>query len=251
VQGDAVLVGGDVYGAAAEVSLADGSVRWFLQQDQTATEQAAFLGAGEFVGFLGEDTAILSGGLAAHYTVVAVDRASGEIVWTRFSPVPPRALLVDDDLLVLRTAETALAALDPASGEDHWVVAEPAWEDDGLRAAARVAGDVVILATIDEVIGLDRATGEEVWRTDDREAQVFNSVPTPFDDRVVGFAAQPTILALQSSDGTVRSGLFWDGGPVGTVDLLAVDGDRALVAAGRSTNQQPSTLWLLDLTDLA
>jgi outer membrane protein assembly factor BamB len=251
VRDDAVLVGGDVYGAAAEVSLADGSVRWFLQQDRTATEDAGFLGAGEFVGFLDEDVAILSGGLAAHYTVVAVDRASGEVIWTRFSPVTPRALLVDDELLVLRTSETTLAALDPVTGEDRWVVEEPAWEDDGLRGPARVAGDVVIVSTIDEVTGLDRATGDEVWSSGDRDAQVFNSLATPFDDRVVGFAAEPTILALQSPDGSVRTGRFWDDGPVGTVDLIAVDGDRALVAAGRSTNQQPSTLWLLDLTDLA
>lgn len=250
VEGDAVLVGGDTYGSAAEVSLADGSVRWFLLQDQTATEDAAFLGAGESVGVLGADTVVLSGGSAAHYTVVAVDRASGEIRWTRFSPVPPRPVLVDDDL-VLRTSATTLAALDPATGEERWAVEEPAWEDDGPRSAARVAGDVVIVATIDEVIGLDRDTGDEVWSTGDREAQVFNSLPTPFDDRVVGFTAEPTVLALQSSDGTVRTGRFWDGGPVGTVDLLAVDGDRALVAAGGSTTRQPSHLWLLDLTDLA
>lgn len=247
VDDDGVLVGGDVYGSAAEISLADGQRRWFLQQDTTVTDDATFLGAGGDVAFLDADTALLAGGGSRDYTVVSVDRDSGRVGWTRQTEAAPR-LVVGDRALFFRDSDTALVAVDPATGEDRWRVEDDGWDGDPLIEPVRLVGDVVVGRNIAGMTAWDAGNGEQTWTLDDREVIPLQTSPVEHDGRLVGLISA-SVLSVITQDGEPTSGQFWEG-MSGTVEILEVEGDRALVAGRGSTDQQPSLLWLLDLTDL-
>ncbi len=99
---------------------------------------------------------------AADGKLLELDGRTGETAAEIAVTKEPREILVDGGLLVLSEARTLRA----------WDVAtrKPAWEA-ALEARRIVASDGgLYLVTPTHVVGLDRATGKELWRTADPEA---------------------------------------------------------------------------------
>jgi cellulose synthase operon protein C len=88
--------------------------------------------------------------------VIAVDAATGEMVWSKERPEPEARLLAVDDQRVLLSGER-LWALDRASGE-----ANSTWgaELSGGAGQGVVAGELIFWPTVAEILLVDRATGK-------------------------------------------------------------------------------------------
>lgn len=250
---EGVVVGSNAFGAAAEVGLDDGTTRWFLPQDETASPEATFLGAGDRVEVLDDGRALLLGGGATNFTTAAVDRADGSVAWSRYATTGA-AEAVTEEVVVLRDSPTTLTALDLGSGDETWTVTDDGWEGEALSGGLRTAGDTLIIQFPRLLLGIDVGTGDERWRNEEpTEFPEWGSASGPVYDGDEGEQAvtlRNGELALVAADGTIRHAPFGEG-PLGTFVDVAVEAEYALVASRGSTNREPSRLWLLDLSTLA
>lgn len=135
----------------------------------------------------------------------AVDRASGEEQWTYDVDEPVRGVpTVADGAVVFRTHlatdhdvedERFVYAVDLASQEERWSL--PA-EGHRSQSAPTVADGVVYLGGRGEIVGVDVATGDEVWHYDlpDNDSSTFTA-PTVVDGTVFA-GASDSIMALDA-----------------------------------------------------
>jgi outer membrane protein assembly factor BamB len=100
--------------------------------------------------------------VASEGKVLALDAATGATAAEFGETRDPRELLVDGGLLFVSDA-TAIRAYDPATRKLAWEV-----KIDVRRMVAE--GDGILVVTATHVVGLDRATGREKWRTEDADA---------------------------------------------------------------------------------
>jgi outer membrane protein assembly factor BamB len=100
--------------------------------------------------------------VASEGKVLALNTATGETVAVFAETRDPREILLQGGLLLVSDAGS-VRAFDPGSKKQVWEAA--------LEARRMVAeGDNVLVVTATHVVGLDRATGKERWRTEDAEA---------------------------------------------------------------------------------
>lgn len=157
--------------------------------------------------------------------VVALDAATGEVVWKASVDATPRGLIrADGERIYFRTDEGGVFALDTASGADVWDVSV----EGGVNTPV-ISGELVILAgQRGEVVALDAATGEEQWRTD--SGRTLRADPA-----LVG--ASKEVVAVGDIGGRLHTFDAASGEPLGE-DLLGgefagpvLDSSAALIAA--------------------
>jgi outer membrane protein assembly factor BamB len=149
LHGPPAVDGGSVFVAADDVIALDavtGEERWRRTLD--AGEGAVAAGRGLVLVVTAEG-------------ITALDAASGVTRWdwaTASRPeVPPE---VADELALTGDGRGSIVALDLADGDEVWSVAT-----GGLLRQTPVAGGAaVVAATVDGVVGLGPATGEQEWR---------------------------------------------------------------------------------------
>jgi outer membrane protein assembly factor BamB len=94
-----------------------------------------------------------------------LDGRTGQTAWEIGETKEPREILADGGLLILAEARS-IRAWEAAGRKKAWEIA--------LEARKIVAGDGGLFAvTASHVVGLDRATGKELWRTADPEAPLI------------------------------------------------------------------------------
>jgi outer membrane protein assembly factor BamB len=186
---DGVLFGGDANGAFA-YGTEDGR-RW--RRDFGDEREG---GAVSFSPAVDDGTAYVTVTSSSDRGIYALDRASGEVLW---SVEGPRAFQspVRVGSLLLVPAEYELLALDAATGERRWSTPTPADRRAFLTSAGR--GQRLAVSDGWAVHGLDRETGELGWSVD------FEGVgrPVVVGDTVV--ASDGTgVVALDLADGSER-----------------------------------------------
>jgi len=127
--------------------------------------------------------------------VYALDRASGEILWSAPGLRAFRPLARSGSLLLVPT-ESELVALDAATGEQQWTT--PTLDDRPAFPPPAGAGDRLALSDGRSVHGLDRDTGEKTWSAG------FESAGRPIvvgDSVLVGAEG---VVALDLADGSER-----------------------------------------------
>ena len=131
--------------------------------------------------------------------VIVADTSTGDRLWT--GPVSAlrgkRPIGVDDERVYL-SAGGKLGAYNATNGT-------PVWEVDLPSVEARSDGGELFAIAGDELIGLDAATGGEVWRTsllDDRPVEGEILAITPQSVVVEGAPGQ--IVVVDRSSGAVR-----------------------------------------------
>lgn len=142
---------------------------------------------------IADDRIILTAVNDGELETLALDRASGEILWRQVSPRPREepvdfrsnpaaasAAVVDNEIYVF-FHDYGLLSYD-LDGEPRWDVAlGPFTNIYGMGASPVIVGDKVVLVADQEVdsyiAAWDRATGEELWRTPRPEAHSGHSTP--------------------------------------------------------------------------
>jgi PQQ-dependent dehydrogenase (methanol/ethanol family) len=176
--------------------------------------------------------------------VIAVDAATGEVLW-RYDPevdgakgahaccdVVNRGVAVWEGRVFVGTIDGRLVALDAATGEELWdVVTVDQSKPYTITGAPRVFKDKVVIGNSGSELGVrgyvtahDTATGEEVWR--------FYTVPGNPADGPDG-AASDEVFARFGTD--TWNGQWWEMGGGGTVwDSIVYDAefDQLLLGVG-------------------
>lgn len=266
IVGDTVLVGG--HGALAEVDLATGTGRWYLDHASDQVDGRDFAGGGAIARLLDGDLALVAGGSSTNDRLVLLDRsdpAGPSIVWSREEPPHLFALSDEEDLLVtVQGGQYAddLVALDVATGDEIWQVeADETLGGNTLGHPRIIRDEVVVVQRSGGSDGWDLQTGDPAWRTDDREAHLdwrdstdghVSAAGDPLDGQAVGLQDGPGLrIAVIDADGTLRSGqIRVDDGAIGSVSSLEVEGTLALITTSSTSPSEPSKLWLVDLSAL-
>ena len=242
---DGVVYAGGGEGILLAVDAASGAERWRLAVGGEAIGAPAVAGGLVFV----TAAADIGGGSAE---LVAVEAATGAERWrVAVGNQPLHAAPTTDGELVYVPGQgedemAALFALEAVSGVERWrydtggfVVGNPA-----------MAEGHVFVATNHALIGLDAATGQEVWRVDDVESGLLSAPPPAIADGMVYVFAgrvdpiadtqSGVLLAVEAASGSERwryeTGFApsqlgaWE---IAVADgLVIIPGDGSLVALG-------------------
>jgi len=148
---------------------------------------------------------------------LALDAATGEILWVFDTEEDYFALAVADGVAYLGLRDGHVYAVETATGHQRW-----AFKTKGQITTLTVANDIVFAPSLDEhIYALDTATGEKIWASKISGAFVPNPPAVAGEVVFVGTCA----IAALFSGGDER---------LGVEDLFALDG-----ATGRK-------LWALD-----
>jgi outer membrane protein assembly factor BamB len=132
--------------------------------------------------------------------VTAFDAATGKQLWQK--PAPPvepayhtaQSALVDRGLVIVHVGgnnQGALTAFDPATGAVKW-----SWNGDGPAYGSPIVADIggtrqVILFSQENLIGVNVASGELLWRTPFTARSTTNAItPIVYGDRTVIVSGQ-------------------------------------------------------------
>jgi outer membrane protein assembly factor BamB len=155
--------------------------------------------------------------------MVAIDRQTGAIVWTR--PMESMWPPVVGEGIIYVAETTAIHALDPATGDERWQtpLSEP------LATALTRSGDALLaIAEPSEAIAMRAADGSVIWRQPlgarSRHAPVANGA------RVFFALEDGRVAALSLLDGARD----WERPLAGTLSLPAVIGDRVFVGSDKN-----------------
>jgi len=154
-------------------------------------------------------------------TLVALDRETGGIVWTRpaRSTAPPTA----DAGAVYLPSPDAIRALDPTTGEERWSTATPSPVSSPLLAEN---GWIVGVTRTGEVIALRAADGTVIWR---RPLEATTRHPVASSGEGVLYLAldDGRLVALSLESGQ----LLWTQQLSGTLSEPAAARDRVFVGS--------------------
>lgn len=182
--------------------------------------------------------------------IAALDPSDGTVEWTYVrqtspnSPVPFGRPSVHDGTAYASTVTHTVHAVDTSDGTERW--STDVLDDEGASVAPVVAtDDVVVVVEDEEVIGLGRADGSELWRTplggflssDARRPVAVSEelVVVPVD------TDPPELVALATDTGTeqwratperptsppvIAGGVVYTGTYEGVTALDAADGTR-------------------------
>jgi outer membrane protein assembly factor BamB len=142
---------------------------------------------------LSGDRIYLTGFRGHELMTLAIDRRTGETIWTRTAPDVQTRIVdkrnnpaspspaVDDSGIYVFFPDYGLIAYD-ASGTERWKMPLGPFDNIyGMGASPVIVGDLVVLAcdqsTGSYVLALDKRTGRERWRTPRPEAKSGHSTP--------------------------------------------------------------------------
>jgi len=169
---------------------------------------------------------------AANGTVVAVERATGDVVWReRMDDVEiSGGVGAGFGLVLFGTREAEVYALDQISGRQLW----KASVTSEVVSAPQTNGAVVVLQTVDgKLIGLDAVTGAQTWIYETTIPALTlrgSSKPVIAGSSVIAGFANGMVAAVNASNGF----LLWEERvaiPQGRYDIervIDVDGDLLL-----------------------
>jgi len=173
--------------------------------------------------------------------VVALEAASGRLLWRRdlddapgFSFRTPGRPAVFASSVIVPIAGGRIHALDRTTGSTLWIapVADMAVGRMDSRPLT-VAGSVVVAGSFTGVIiGLDAATGRQLWRNQATGGSVIDTPVADLDGATVFFTfLGGQIIAISAASGSVRWNVM--AGFAFGVDLLppAVDAERLYLSA--------------------
>jgi len=185
--------------------------------------------------------------------VQALDAATGDLLWeyrhrleSGASPFHKRALALHGDRIFIGTSDTHVVALDALSGEPVWDTRIADFsENESINGGPLVAEGVVMIGTTatgvggkrggPQVVGLDEATGEVMWRVNtipkpgEPGGDSWNGVP--WDERTGG-----SVWTAGSYDPDTGLAYFGTGNTYDTGPLLIPDDDPATTSDAMYTN---------------
>ncbi len=201
--------GGIRDGTLAGVNAEDGTERWTVPVE-TTIEGAPAVG-GEVV--VAADRAAPLPGETTDTLAYGVSVDDGEVLWTHdFGTsdevgVNWRAAPVAGDGLGYVPTTRTLAALDLATGEEHWTY------DEEIAVSPALVGDrLLVCLPTGELLALDAATGEKRWRVDVDDAWLHapaaagKTVYTATEDGTIhGWSLDGETVFRLSLDGPIHS----------------------------------------------
>jgi len=155
--------------------------------------------------------------------VTAFDAATGKQLWQRpADPVEPlyhtaQSALVDRGIVILHVGghkAGALTAFDPATGAVKW-----RWDGDGPSYGSPIAADIdgthqVITFSQENLVGVDAANGQLLWKTPFTARSTTNSItPLVYGGRtlIVSGQGQPlTAYTISKQNGQWKADLAWE-----------------------------------------
>jgi outer membrane protein assembly factor BamB len=170
---------------------------------------------------------------AANGTVVAVERASGNVVWReRLDDVEiSGGVGAGSGMVLVGTREAEVIAMDQISGRELWRAAVTS----EVVSAPQTNGAIVVLQTVDgKLIGLNAVTGVQAWIYETTIPALTlrgSSKPVIAGTSVIAGFANGMVAAVNASNGF----LLWEERvaiPQGRYDIervIDVDGDLLLV----------------------
>jgi len=247
VDGDLVVAGGSAPGALAGLDLDTGEQRWYVHQDEALDDEPiGFGGASDHLS-ISDHGLLVAGGTPSLRHLVLFDLGGDdpEVVWS--VPDAGQNLASDGDVAVNAVGDT-VTAYDVATGDELWSVSDESWER-AAPADPAIVEDVVIVSRGSGTVALDLTTGEQRWADPDL-APAWTTIggEARIGDAVFGMVG-PTHNLLIAADGSTVE-VEVDEAITGTVDSVATEDGRVLLAARGSTSRQPSTAWVLDLAAL-
>jgi outer membrane protein assembly factor BamB len=155
--------------------------------------------------------------------VTAFDAATGKRLWQK--PAPPveptyhtaQSALVDRGLVILHVGgnnQGALTAFDPATGAVKW-----SWNGDGPSYGSPIAADIggthqVITFSQENLIGVDAANGQLLWRVPFTARSTTNSItPLVYGGQTVIVSGQGkalTAYTISKRNGQWTADLAWE-----------------------------------------
>lgn len=194
--------------------------------------------------------------------VLALDRGSGEVLWSTETGEPlSGGPGFGEELVLVGSTEAEVLALDSATGELRW---RAKVSSEVLSTPAAALGTVIVHTLDGKIAGLDAATGNERWRYErDIPVLTLRGSGSPVVDGSVAFCglAGGKLVALDITDGvptwetsiTVPRGRSElerltdiDGDPVvysGVIYVATYQGDIAAVGQGTG-----NVLWRRSLS---
>jgi outer membrane protein assembly factor BamB len=154
--------------------------------------------------------------------VTAFDAATGKQIWQK--PAPPvephfhtaQSALVDRGLVILHVgghSQGALTAFDAATGDVKW-----AWNGDGPAYGSPILAEFggtrqVIVFSQDNLVGVDAANGQLLWRVPFTARSITNSItPLVYGQTVIvsGQGKPLTAYAISKKDDKWSAELAWE-----------------------------------------
>ena len=168
---------------------------------------------------------------SANGTVVAVNRASGDVQWrVRSDRTISGAVGASNGLVLFGTREAEVVALDQFSGRELWRTSV----SSEVLSAPQTNGTIVALQTVDgKLIGLDAVTGKQNWIYESTIPALTlrgSSSPVISGNVVISGFSNGMVAAVNASNGF----LLWEervAVPQGRYDIervIDVDGDLLL-----------------------
>lgn len=216
-----MIFAGSLFGRLFAVDASTGALRWQTQLpgsevmtfSPTLNDGLVFVGLKHFVN-------PPTGGLAA------VDQVSGELRWVKdFLPSYPGAVsgclgaaVFQGNNVLAASEDGTIYALDRQSGAVRWtaprvhpIPPEPGGGYGDNRSLG-VVGDVVVVSSATGIIvGLNAATGSELWRINPRSGSPSGHVIST-DGKLAFFTASGRVFAVDAQTGAIRWNL---GGGIG------------------------------------
>jgi len=238
IDGDCVFAAG-AQGRLVGVARADGSVIWErnLSADLQLPESLFAFGPG----LLADDERLFlnAGGVATSSGVVALDKRTGETLWTAtdqaLAYTVPRLSALHGTRLLLILTKTGLACLDPDSGREHWTYPFHSRAVDMINAVTPAVQDDLVLLVAGPGPGAvclrinSDLSYSEVWKDRRVLDSQFNSL-VHAAGRIYGFTAQrqggSIFKCLELASGNLR----WEyPSPQGRGQAIAADGRLILL----------------------
>jgi outer membrane protein assembly factor BamB len=199
-----ILDDGRIYAVGAQgqfhcLDLATGQLVWRRNPHEDYHVPEALFPVGASPLLEGELLIFNLGSRADGAGIIALDKHSGETVWTATdhgaSYATPRAATIHGRRIVLVVTFEGLVALDPRSGRVHWSVPFRPHSPDSVNAASPVvAGDLVLMVTGPGPGGiclrvLPDGRYEEAWRERRNLDSQFNTL-VDTDGYVYGYSSK-------------------------------------------------------------
>ncbi len=190
-------------------------------------------------------------------TIALYAARSGRVIWTREGADQQyRALTANDDTLFVRAVSLAppaergryeerqtFLALAWATGEARWE-ARPSLTDD-VSAALADGQRLYLLTSLGQMVALDAATGQEVWRIDDGPEFVGGALAAAAEGRLYGARSSDLLAAAwDAANGQVVWRTALPG--VWSVSALALDDERLYVVELTEAGLQIEALDIRD-----
>jgi outer membrane protein assembly factor BamB len=169
--------------------------------------------------------------LSNHPDVIRVDGGSGYYANKKDGEITPAEQGMDvpevttDTLVCHYDLQYILTCMDRQTNQRLWQI-QPGWPATGVSIGSKI---LVLLAGshLNSLIGIDQATGKELWRVSDR-AVLSNFIV--FDDNIYAITSDVALVAYDPATGKEKGRMKFDGGKFDTDHgnrywLLATDSE--------------------------